>query len=181
MQWLIPFIPWIGGLLALGCLLQAFKNFRRKSLSKALPTSRALAVFIGLVEMKGAAECQKPLRARLTDIQCIHHEWFIDEALKMIRSGELADAEQVKRFYAEAAAAAKLDHPGIVPVYEVGEANGQHFFSMALVVGASLNERVKADGPLPPQEAARLLTEVVEAVEYAHGKGRSRPGLTSTL
>lgn len=92
-------------------------------------------------------------------------------ALKMIRSGELADDEQVKRFYSEAEAAAKLDHPGIVPVYEVGEANGQHFFSMALVVGTSLNDRVKNDGPLAPKEAARLLKAVAEAVEYAHGKG----------
>lgn len=92
-------------------------------------------------------------------------------ALKMIRSGELADEEQVQRFYAEAEAAAKLDHPGIVPVYEVGEVNGQHFFSMALVVGTSLNEQVKNNGPLPPREAARLLKLVVEAVEYAHGKG----------
>ena len=71
-------------------------------------------------------------------------------ALKMIRSGELADGEQVKRFYAEAEAAAKLDHPGIVPVYEVGEINGRHFFSMAFIQGQSLNDRVKADGPLPP-------------------------------
>lgn len=92
MQWLIPFIPWIGGLLALGCLLQAFKNFRRKSLSKALPTSRALAVFIGLVEMKGAAECQKPLRARLTDIQCIHHEWFIDEEYESEKTDSKGDS-----------------------------------------------------------------------------------------
>lgn len=88
-------------------------------------------------------------------------------ALKTIRSGELADEEQVTRFYAEAEAAAKLDHPGIVPVYEVGEANGQHFFSMALVVGISLNERVQNDGPLPPKEAARLLKAVVEAVGYS--------------
>jgi|GEM_PF-6979712 len=92
-------------------------------------------------------------------------------ALKMIRSGELADEGQVKRFYSEAEAAAKLDHPGIVPVYEVGEANGQHFFSMALVVGASLNELVKNDGPLAPKKAAHLLRQVVESVEYAHGKG----------
>ncbi len=92
-------------------------------------------------------------------------------ALKMIRSGELADDEQVKRFYSEAEAAAKLDHPGIVPVYEVGQTNGQHFFSMALVAGTSLNERVKNDGPLQPKEAARLLKSVVEAVEYAHRKG----------
>ena len=92
-------------------------------------------------------------------------------ALKMIRSGELADDEQVTRFYAEAEAAAKLDHPGIVPVYEVGEANGQHYFSMALVVGINLNEQVRKEGPLPPKEAARLLKQVVEAVEYAHSKG----------
>ena len=92
-------------------------------------------------------------------------------ALKMIRSGELADEEQVKRFYAEAEAAAKLDHPGIVPVYEVGQANGQHFFSMALVAGTSLNEQVKTDGPLPPLRAARLLKTVAEAVAYAHGRG----------
>jgi hypothetical protein len=54
-------------------------------------------------------------------------------ALKMIKSGELADAEQVKRFYTEAEAAAKLDHRGIVGVYEFGEANGQHFYSMAFL------------------------------------------------
>ena len=46
----------------------------------------------------------------------------------MIRSGELAGEEQVKRFYSEAEAAAKFDHPGIVPVHRVGEANGQHYF-----------------------------------------------------
>jgi hypothetical protein len=79
MGWLLQIVPLIGVLLSFGCLLQAFQNFRRKSLSKALPTSRALAVFIGLVEMKGSAECQKPLSARLTGIQCIHHEWFVDE------------------------------------------------------------------------------------------------------
>jgi formylglycine-generating enzyme required for sulfatase activity len=56
-------------------------------------------------------------------------------------------------------------------VYEVGEANGQHFFSMALVVGTSLNDCVKKAGPLPPKEAARLLKSVAEAVGYSHGKG----------
>jgi serine/threonine protein kinase len=51
-------------------------------------------------------------------------------ALKMILSGGLAGEEDVRRFKAEAAAAARLDHPGIVPVFEVGEHQGQHFFSM---------------------------------------------------
>ncbi|HVC98910.1 MAG TPA: serine/threonine-protein kinase [Pirellulales bacterium] len=92
-------------------------------------------------------------------------------ALKTIRSGELADAEQVRRFYAEAEAAAKLDHVGIVPVYEVGQANGQHFFSMAFVAGKSLNDSVKNGGPLLPQQAARLMKTVAVAVQFAHDKG----------
>src|SRR5262249_24178332 len=91
-------------------------------------------------------------------------------ALKMILAGRLADAEDLRRFRAEAEAAGRLDHPGIVPVYEVGEFHGQHFFSMALVEGESLAHRV-ARGPLPPREAADLVCEVAEAVHHAHHKG----------
>lgn len=69
-------------------------------------------------------------------------------ALKMIRAGELADDDQVQRFYREAESAARLDHPGIVPVYEVGSVAGRHFYSMALVAGQSLSHR--AGLPLAP-------------------------------
>jgi hypothetical protein len=79
MEWSYPFVPWIGGLVAFGCLLASFRNFRRKSLTEALPTSRALGVFIGLVEIKGAAECEQPLRSRITDAACVHYEWSIEE------------------------------------------------------------------------------------------------------
>ncbi|MFT7638877.1 MAG: serine/threonine protein kinase/formylglycine-generating enzyme required for sulfatase activity [Pirellulaceae bacterium] len=88
-------------------------------------------------------------------------------ALKMIRAGELANEEQVRRFYSEAEAAAKLDHPGIVPVFEVGELDGQHFFSMAFVDGPNLRAKVK-DGPLDPAEAATITRAVAEAVHFAH-------------
>ena len=91
-------------------------------------------------------------------------------ALKMILAGQLASNDDVKRFYLEAEAAANLDHPGIVPIYEVGQHKGQHFFSMGFVEGQSLAQRL-ADGPLPPREAAALMVKVAEAIEYAHGRG----------
>ena len=91
-------------------------------------------------------------------------------ALKMILAGQLAGEQDVQRFHAEAEAAAILDHPGIVPIYEVGEHEGQHFFSMGYVEGESLAKRL-ANGPLAAKDAAELMVAVAEAVAYAHGKG----------
>jgi WD40 repeat protein/tRNA A-37 threonylcarbamoyl transferase component Bud32 len=91
-------------------------------------------------------------------------------ALKMILAGRLATADEVRRFRAEAEAAAQLDHPGIVPIYEVGEHAGQHFFSMGFVEGDSLAAKVR-EGPLPPREAAELIEQVARAVAYAHERG----------
>jgi WD40 repeat protein len=91
-------------------------------------------------------------------------------ALKMILAGALADETDVKRFYTEAEAAANLDHPGIVPIFEVGQHEGQHFFSMAFVEGKSLAGRL-ADGPMPAREAAALLLKAGAAIEYAHRHG----------
>ena len=91
-------------------------------------------------------------------------------ALKRILSGRLSGNEEVQGFRAEAEAAANLDHPNIVPVHEVGEQDGQHFFSMGFVDGESLADRLK-DGPLPPREAVTLLKTIAEAIAYAHEKG----------
>jgi eukaryotic-like serine/threonine-protein kinase len=91
-------------------------------------------------------------------------------ALKMILAGQLAGEGDIRRFQIEAEAAANLDHPGIVPVYEIGEHDGRHFFSMGLVEGTSLAARV-VDGPLPPREAATLTTQVAGAMQYAHERG----------
>ena len=88
-------------------------------------------------------------------------------ALKMILAGSLASEQEVQRFYAEAQAAARLDHPGIVPVYEVGEVGGQPYFSMGFVDGESLAQRLSR-GPLAPREAARLVMAVAQAVQFAH-------------
>jgi len=91
-------------------------------------------------------------------------------ALKMILAGVLASDEEVKRFYLEAEAAAQLDHPGIVPIYEVGRHEGHHYFSMGFVSGTSLARQLVA-GPLPPRVAALIVRQVAEAVQYAHSRG----------
>lgn len=91
-------------------------------------------------------------------------------ALKMILSGELAGREEVLRFHSEAEAAAQLEHPGIVPIYEIGEHQGQHFYSMAFIDGQSLADRLR-NGPLPPEHAAALLIKISQAVEFAHARG----------
>jgi WD40 repeat protein len=91
-------------------------------------------------------------------------------ALKMILAGQLADETEVKRFRLEAEAAAGLEHPAIVSIYEAGEHLGQHYFSMGFVEGSSLAQKV-ADSPLPPREAAMLVQEVAQAIQYAHDRG----------
>jgi eukaryotic-like serine/threonine-protein kinase len=91
-------------------------------------------------------------------------------ALKMILAERLASSQEVQRFETEGSAAATLDHPNIVPVFEVGEHAGQHFYSMGFVDGQSLSELLR-NGPLAPQEAARLTRQVAQAIGYAHAKG----------
>lgn len=91
-------------------------------------------------------------------------------ALKMILRGEMASAADVARFRAEAEAAARINHPHIVPVYEVGEHKGQPYFSMKYIEGTTLAKRL-SDGPLPPRAAAELLVPVCRAIAEAHRHG----------
>src|SRR5262249_35681251 len=84
-------------------------------------------------------------------------------ALKIILAGKLAAPVDVQRFRAEAEAAANLDHPGIVPIYEVGEHDGKHYFSMAHIEGGSLSGRIR--GPnVEPKNAVELMILVCRAV-----------------
>ncbi|MBI3463010.1 MAG: serine/threonine protein kinase, partial [Planctomycetes bacterium] len=121
------------------------------------------------------------------------HQVSLDRfvALKMILTGPLASPADVARFYLEAGAAAKLDHPNIVPVYEVGVRQGHHYFSMKLLEGGSLAQRM-ADVRLPISDCetgdqraipdkseirnrqskiAALMAIVAHAVHYAHQRG----------
>jgi predicted Ser/Thr protein kinase len=91
-------------------------------------------------------------------------------AVKMILRGQFASQADRERFEAEAQAAARLDHPGIVPVYEVGEIDGRPYFSMKHVRGTTLAQRL-AEGPLAPREAAIMLAKVARAIHFAHMRG----------
>src|SRR5262249_40013424 len=94
-------------------------------------------------------------------------------ALKMILSGQFASPDDVRRFRPEAEAAANLDHPNIVPIYEVGEHDGQQYFSMKLIEGKSLAAALgAARGPsAAPRAAAKLVATIARAVHHAHQRG----------
>ncbi len=91
-------------------------------------------------------------------------------ALKMVLAGEHARPADLDRFQLEARAAAHLDHPGIVPLYEAGERDGQAYLAMRYVEGETL-AALLARGPLRAREAATLLAAVARAVQFAHERG----------
>src|SRR5213595_1543538 len=91
-------------------------------------------------------------------------------ALKVIRLGQWASKAHLKRFRLEAEAAARLEHPGIVPIHEVGERDGSCYFSMKFVEGGQLDEVVR-HAPMSSRQAAELVARVARTVHYAHEHG----------
>jgi WD40 repeat protein/serine/threonine protein kinase len=88
-------------------------------------------------------------------------------AVKMILAGQLANQSDVKRFQAEAEAAANLHHPGIVGIYEVGMQDGQHYYSMEYIDGKNLAQIVR-EQPLPIATAAEYIRDIATVLKYAH-------------
>src|SRR6476660_9836027 len=91
-------------------------------------------------------------------------------ALKVISLGQWASKAHLKRFRLEAEAAARLAHPGIVPIHEVGERDGSCYFSMKFVEGGQLDEVVRRE-PMPIRRAVELIAKVARTVHYAHEHG----------
>src|SRR6266478_3794110 len=91
-------------------------------------------------------------------------------ALKVISLGQWASKAHLKRFRLEAEAAARLEHPGIVPIHEVGEREGQCYFSMKFVEGGQLDEVVR-HAPMTVRQAVELIVKVARTVHYAHEHG----------
>ena len=91
-------------------------------------------------------------------------------ALKVISLGQWASKAHLKRFRLEAEAAARLEHPGIVPIHEVGERDGSCYFSMKFIEGGQLDEVVRRM-PMSIRQAAELIAKVARTVHYAHEHG----------
>jgi eukaryotic-like serine/threonine-protein kinase len=106
-------------------------------------------------------------------------------ALKMILAGHLATPSSMQRFQTEAEAAARLDHPNVVPIYEIGQHDGQHYFSMKLIEGGTLADRMPNDeyrmsnersakrrrAEFDTRHSAFIISKVARAVHYAHQRG----------
>jgi serine/threonine protein kinase/tetratricopeptide (TPR) repeat protein len=91
-------------------------------------------------------------------------------ALKMIRGGAHANPRDLARFRTEAAAVARLEHPNIVPIYEVGEQDGWAYFALEFVPGGSLARHL-AGRPQPAGPSAQLVETLARAMDYAHVQG----------
>ena len=91
-----------------------------------------------------------------------------DVAVKLLAAGPWASDEFVARFRREARHAARMQHPNIVEIYEFGHRDGLNYFSMRLVEGPSLAQRLATHGPMPERDAAKCARQLAEAMDYAH-------------
>jgi WD40 repeat protein len=117
-----------------------------------------------LLEKIGEGGMGVVYRARQTSLER-------EVAVKLLAAGPWASRDFIERFRREAQNAARMQHPNIVAIYEVGDVDELHYFSMRLVHGGSLAALLKRDGKLDPRRAAQLLRTIAEAVDYAHRLG----------
>lgn len=117
-----------------------------------------------LVERLGAGGMGVVYRARQRSLDR-------EVAVKLLSAGPWAAGDSVERFRREAQAAARLQHPNIVAIHEIGSHDELDYFSMALVRGPSLAHLLARDGPMAPRDAARLVRTIADALHYAHRLG----------
>ena len=95
-------------------------------------------------------------------------------ALKVLLGGAMSDQSQVKRFLREAKATASLNHPNIIPIYDMGEINGYHFFTMKYVEGTTFQQIIDDDS-VDINEKIKIFCLICSALEHAHKKKNSPP------
>ena len=147
------------------CLLETALGFDEAEREERVPPSPMLMDFgdYELLEQIGRGGQGVVFRARQKSLNRT-------VALKIIGLGQWATKAHLKRFRLEAEAAARLEHPGIVPIHEVGERDGSCYFSMKFVEGGQLDEVVRREA-MPPRRAAELIANVARTVHYAHEHG----------
>lgn len=140
-----------------------------------LPTERALRVGSGPIP-DGQTIGPYIVRSELARggmgavYRAYHPELERDVALKVLLAGPRAGPKELHRFKREAKSAARLRHPGVVSVHDVGEDQGVTYMVMDLIEGDSLQARLRASGPLAPRRAAELIRDLADAVGYAHSE-----------
>jgi WD40 repeat protein/serine/threonine protein kinase len=95
----------------------------------------------------------------------------IERAVKVLHPALVAAPEFIERFQHEAKIAARLDHPHIVPVYELGEAQGSYYLVMKIMTGGSLRDLLSQNAPMPFVRALEIMRQVSDALSYAHKQG----------
>ena len=147
------------------CLLETGLGFDEAECEEGVPPSAVLMDFgdYELLEQIGRGGQGVVFRARQKSLNRT-------VALKVIGLGQWATKAHLKRFRLEAEAAAKLEHPGIVPIHEVGERDGSCYFSMKFVEGGQLDEVVRRT-PISIRQAAELIAKVARTLHYAHEHG----------
>lgn len=124
------------------------------------PTQRRFGDY-ELLELIGQGGMGAVYRAR-------QHNLDREVALKFLAAGPWASDEFIARFRREAQAAARMQHPNIVEIYDTGVRDGLYYFSMRLVKGKTLSDRLRSEGPMEVKQAARLMRTIAEAIDYAH-------------
>ena len=142
------------------------QSFRRDRLARSLPQSLGDYELLEEIARGGMGVVFRARQNRLNRIV----------AVKMIAAGKLATPQDSRRFRAEAEAVANLDHPNIVPIYEVGECDGQPFFSMKYIAGGSLAQQLRSRRGRSrvlraPRIAAEFMIKAARAVHHAHQHG----------
>ncbi|MEO7952346.1 MAG: serine/threonine-protein kinase, partial [Chthoniobacterales bacterium] len=155
-----------------GCVLEAAMGAAESPGTNAAPDDKKAARVVQLLGELGDYELLEEVgrggqgvvfRARQKSLNRI-------VALKVISLGPWASKAHLKRFRLEAEAAARLEHPGIVPIHEVGERDGSCYFSMKFVEGGQIDEVARRE-PMPIRRAVELITKVARTVHYAHEHG----------
>jgi eukaryotic-like serine/threonine-protein kinase len=156
--------------------LAMLQSVDRGSISRSSGSSDSASPQLGTGSPIGALIGDYELREEIGrgGMGVVYRAWQVSlrrtVALKMIPNAAFAASQDLARLRAEALAAARLSHPNIVPVYEVGEYNGQPWFSMQFIEGQTLSSRLM-NGSMAPRDAVALLVPIVDAIAAAHRAG----------